>query len=49
MPIKETLNKAILAFSARAAAKMRFSPGFEINDLPSSISAAHPCAAENAK
>jgi hypothetical protein len=28
--VRETLNQAILAFSARAAAKMRFSPGFEM-------------------
>jgi hypothetical protein len=52
-PSKETRNKAILAFLsetwARAVARMRFSPGFEINDLPSSISAAHPCAAGNAR
>jgi hypothetical protein len=46
---KETLNKAILALSARAAAKTRFSPCFEINDLPSSISVAHPCATGNAR
>jgi hypothetical protein len=28
---------------------MRFSPAFEINDVPSSISAAHPWAAGNAE
>jgi hypothetical protein len=39
------LNTAMLTFSADAAAKTRSSLGFEINDLQSSISAAHPGAA----
>jgi hypothetical protein len=30
MQAKETLIKAVLVFSADAAAKMRFSPGFEM-------------------
>jgi hypothetical protein len=38
------LNTAILTFSADAALQTRSSPGFKINDLQSSISAAHPSA-----
>jgi hypothetical protein len=41
-------EKAILAVSADAAAKTRFSRGFETDDQASSISAAQPRAAGNA-
>jgi hypothetical protein len=45
----EALRKAILAFSAVAAAKTWFSSGFEINNIPSLISSAHPCTDGNAE
>ena len=41
----DALNKAILAFSARAALQTRFAACFGINRLRRPIPAAHPCAA----
>ena len=45
---RETLNKAILAFSAHAAAQTRFAPCFKINGLQPPILASRPWLTGNA-